>query len=121
MDNESIYGLQKLDSNCNNCKFMIRDMDKHKKSLDDHHRWQFDYFTTIKNKLIENAKKAKKLYYDLEKFDSLLTEAEAMKFQFDKKEALINYGRCDKFNKDVSFIPNVCQLETQKCFVHRKD
>lgn len=31
----------------------------------------------------------------------------------------INYGHCNKFNKPVSFIPNICQIETQKCFEHR--
>ena len=33
----------------------------------------------------------------------------------------INYGNCTKFDKKVSFIPNTCQIETQKCFKHRKD
>ena len=32
----------------------------------------------------------------------------------------INYGKCSKFNKPVSFIPNSCQLETQGCFTHRR-
>jgi hypothetical protein len=36
-------------------------------------------------------------------------------------KAPISYGTCSKFNKEVTFIPGVCQLETQKCFVHRKD
>ena len=43
-----------------------------------------------------------------------------MRFQFNKKEAAINYGKCDKFNKSITFIPNVCQLETQECFKHRR-
>lgn len=33
----------------------------------------------------------------------------------------MNYGVCNKFNKQVSFIPNTCQIETQLCFVHRKE
>jgi hypothetical protein len=33
----------------------------------------------------------------------------------------IHYGHCLKFDKPVSFIPNSCQLDTQKCFIHRKD
>jgi hypothetical protein len=32
-----------------------------------------------------------------------------------------NYGYCTKFNKEVVFIPNVCQLETQTCFKHRRE
>lgn len=32
------------------------------------------------------------------------------------------YGKCKKFNmKQISFIPNICMIETQKCFIHRKD
>ena len=30
------------------------------------------------------------------------------------------FGNCTKFAKDVSFIPNTCQIETQQCFEHRK-
>lgn len=33
----------------------------------------------------------------------------------------INYGHCTKFDKSVSFIPAVCQLDTQECFEHRKN
>lgn len=33
----------------------------------------------------------------------------------------INYGFCEKFKKDVSFIPNHCQIDTQECFFHRRD
>jgi hypothetical protein len=32
----------------------------------------------------------------------------------------LSFGNCTKFSKSVSFIPNVCQLETQHCFEHRK-
>jgi hypothetical protein len=32
----------------------------------------------------------------------------------------LNFGNCTKFNKSVTFIPNICQLETQQCFEHRK-
>jgi hypothetical protein len=78
MDKESIYELQKIDCNCNDCKFMIRDIEKRK---------QYDY-------LHEGQKNAKHR---------------------------INYGKCSKFNKEVSFIPNHCQLDTQECFKHRKD
>ena len=32
----------------------------------------------------------------------------------------LHFGDCDKFKKQISFIPNTCQLETQKCFEHRR-
>ncbi len=62
--------LQKIDSNCNDCKHMKRDLSRPP----------------------EKGKAAK-----------------------------INYGHCLKFDKPVSFIPAICQLETQSCFVHRSE
>lgn len=32
----------------------------------------------------------------------------------------LTYGNCKKLIKPISFIPNVCQIETQDCFKHRK-
>lgn len=69
MTKESIIELQKIDCNCNDCKFMERDMSRPP----------------------------------------------------DKgKPCPINYGKCTKFDKPVSFIPGTCQLNTQKCFEHRR-
>lgn len=70
MDKDSLYELQKIDCNCNDCGYMKRDLSKPPK------------------KGIASP---------------------------------INYGRCKRFQREVSFIPGVCQLETQICFVHRKD
>jgi len=33
----------------------------------------------------------------------------------------IHYGHCEKFNKEVGEIANICLLHTQDCFVHRKE
>ena len=77
MDKGSIYELQKLDCNCNDCHFMERDLNKlelHKRSYDG---------TGLMDRL--------------------------------------NFGYCRKFDKAVSFVPGVCQLETQECFSHRLD
>lgn len=98
---------------------MIRDVDRFKKSLDDHHRWQLDYFNTIRDNLYKKAADWKRRGYP-EKEEFVKREADKMKFQFDKKEATINYGNCTKFNKQVSFIPNTYQLDTQECFIHRR-
>lgn len=119
-DKESIYQLQKLDCNCSDCAFMDRNMQKFQESLVIHEKWQRDYFETIKRKKLERAK-FWKTQGDDKKHDHLIKEANEMKFQFDKKEAMINYGHCKKFDKPVSFIPVTCQLHTQECFVHRKD
>lgn len=69
MDKSNVIALQCIDCNCNDCKFMTRDL---------------------------NRPPAK------------------------GNAAKINYGTCEKFNKPVTFIPGICQLETQECFVHRR-
>ena len=77
MDKESALALQKIDCNCNDCKFMVRDMEKlkiHKASYEG-------------TGLMDN----------------------------------LQFGDCIKFQKQVSFIPNTCQLETQNCFEHRRE
>lgn len=120
MDKESIFELQKIDCNCSDCIFMIRDAEKFKTSLETHYKWQLDAFNDAKQKRIEKANEVKDTKYDLATWNLLLNESEKMKFQFDKKECVINYGNCSKFNKEVSFMPNTCQIETQNCFTHRK-
>ncbi len=112
--------LEILDTNCNNCKFMVRDMDKFKQSLELHHKWQLDEFNKNKQKLVDKANWYKKQFYDLENWDLLLSEAENLRFQLNKKECLINYGRCSKLDKDVSFIPNLHSPENDNCFEHRR-
>lgn len=65
LSKESLYELQLIDCNCNDCKFLERDLSKQSKG--------------------------------------------------------VNYGKCLKKNIDVSFMPGICQLETQDCFIHRKN
>jgi len=74
---EAAYELQKVDCNCNDCIFMVRDSDK--------------------------LKAHKESYKGTGLMDRM------------------NFGYCKKLIKNVSFIPNTCQIETQECFKHRKD
>ncbi len=119
MDKTSTIELQKIDCNCNDCTFMNRDLERFKKSLDDHHRWQLDYFNAVRNNLYQKAESWISLGFP-EKSEPLKIEADRMKFQFNRKEASINYGDCVIFIEKVSFIPNVLQLDTQECFIHRR-
>lgn len=121
MDKESIYELQKIDCNCNDCFFMTRNVEKHKQSVALHHKWQLNYFENKKRRLIEVALDYKDRLLDIKKHDNIMREVAKMKFQFDRKTATIQFGDCTKLNKEVSFIPNQCQLDTQQCFKHRKD
>lgn len=81
MTKDSIIELQKIDCNCNDCRFMERDISKFKS------------------------------------FDHLFVNE---KGQVTTPSHRLNYGHCQKFDKPVSFIPNICQIETQKCFEHRR-
>lgn len=99
---------------------MKRNLARFEQSLKDHHEWQYNYFLAI----LEKRLQAVNYWYEkgeIEKAMTLKKEADSMSFQFNKKECYINYGHCQKFDKPVSFIPGVCQIETQKCFIHRKD
>jgi len=98
---------------------MIRDNDRFNQSLETHKEWQLSYFNTIRGNLYKRAKQWE-TKREFEKAKTVRMEADRMKFQVDKKEAMINYGDCAKFKKKVSFIPNTCQLETQECFEHRR-
>jgi hypothetical protein len=97
---------------------MIRDSEKRKQSLQFHEAEQLRLFTTRVNQVKAAAKKHR-VDGNLEKWDKLLTQAEKMKFQFDSSGVSSHFGNCSKFDKPVSFIPNVCQLETQTCFENR--
>lgn len=120
MDKESKYLLQKIDCNCNDCIYMQRNFDRYNQSVQTHYQWQLDYFEAKKQRLITSAFEWKQKG-ELEKHNALLKEAKQLKFQFDKTSASIHYGFCSKLKKDISFLPNTCQLHTQQCFLHRKN
>lgn len=113
------FDLQTLDCNCSDCKNFTRSISKRQKSVDLHYKWQKDSFDTKRRKMIENAEdwigKGEK-----KKAKTLLKEARKMVFQFDESGCAIHFGRCGKLNKEVSFMPNTLQLDTQECFEHRR-
>lgn len=107
--------LQKIDCNCNDCKFMVRDFDTYKRWENWHREMDLNDFNRRKLKAIEDASKIE----DEKGRVAELAKAHKLTFQFDKSK-LLQYGNCKKFSKSVSFIPNTCQLETQHCFEHRR-
>lgn len=113
--------LDMIDCNCNDCVFMERDLITYQKWHDWHkdmaqrEYWNFKGKTILEAwELVDNAQT------DNERSNAkgMLRVAFKIKFQFEKKY-LVSYGKCKKYGKDVSFLPNVCQLETQHCFEHR--
>lgn len=135
MDKDSIIELQKIDCNCNDCKYLIRSFELRQQHEDNHYRWQKDHFDLLRRNLLKQADKhiLRGLRGEIsldeaqEKQKNLIKEAKELSFRFDKGGCTLSYGRCsvnglaDKQLKVVSFIPNTCQLHTQHCFKHRKD
>lgn len=107
--------LQNIDCNCNDCKFMVRDFAKFEKWKAWNKALQEKEFERRKAEAFRQAE----LCPDEKGKKTLLHYAQRLKFTFDQS-VLIHYGACSKFNKPVSFIPNICQIETQGCFENRK-
>lgn len=107
--------LQNIDCNCNNCIFMIRDFETFDKWKEFRKELQLKDFNIKKQTAIRIASE----HPDEISKKVLLKKANKMTFQFDKSD-LISYGKCKKLNKDITFIPNICQIETQNCFQNRR-
>lgn len=84
------------------------------------YKLQLSMFERKKNRLLKLAWIEHRENGDLDKYQLLSDQASKMVFRFDKSNAKINFGFCSKINKDIQFIPNTCQLNTQECFEHRK-
>lgn len=95
---------------------MKRDLSKWQFWHDWHKAMEQIEFDKAKAKAIAEAQRIE----DEKMQAGMLYKARKMRFLFDKSK-LVNYGICLKFNKNVSFIPDTCQPQTQNCFVHRKD
>lgn len=124
MTKESKYELQLIDCNCNDCKFMQRDIPKYNHSKTLHHLWNRRYFDVLNKKKLDKAQKWLDKLEDegvneWEKALFLIEEVNNAKFMFNN-DAHISFGDCTKFKKPVQFIANTCQLDTQDCFEHRK-
>lgn len=116
MDRESIRLLQIVDSNCNDCKHMVRRNDrleaskKYARHLDARHLvgMRRTYMEEI-NKRLEKGRDVSGLIYERAR----VTTNKGYR-------SGIAFGDCAKLNKPVQFIPNTCQLDTQTCFEHRR-
>lgn len=94
---------------------MVRNIDKYKSWENNRKNMQFEDFERKKQKAFDIANECE----DPKGKETLLAVAEKMEFIYEK--GIIQYGNCTKFDKEVSFIPNTCQLETQQCFEHRRN
>lgn len=95
---------------------MERDIDLFNKVIADDKATQLQSFRNRKAKAIWNARR----HDDPTKRSEALKDAMKLKYAYMPQRVAINYGQCIKFDKRVSFLPNTLQLDTQDCFVHRK-
>jgi hypothetical protein len=95
---------------------MKRDLETYKKWEDWHRARELADFDARKAKAISDAEAIE----DPDSRKAMLYKANKLRFYFEKSR-LINYGYCMKRQKAVSFLPNTCQIETQHCFIHRRD
>lgn len=108
--------LQSIDCNCNDCKFMVRDVAKFQQWNTHMEQLERQWFNNTVANCLEKARKKTDKHPEGNK----VYEAEILSWKFQYSKSKVNYGRCTKFQKDISFLPNTCQLETQNCFEHRR-
>lgn len=112
------YERQNIDCNCNDCIFLYRDIERYNSSIKQHQEWADNYAKGIKKRYKKQADNAR----DDKTRNNFLNLINKVKPRLvTKKDVAIHYGKCSRFNKEVSFIPNTIQLDTQDCFLHRKD
>jgi hypothetical protein len=132
MTKESIIELQKIDCNCNDCKYLFRLLDKQNNVLNNDKISQEEIFYLVKDKrsndikdnigsLIKNKELIKNADVLINKQRNKLKVIEGEKYGYQGQRTPCLYGVCCKFNKEVTFIANTCQLETQNCFEHRRN
>ena len=118
MDKESKKELQKIDCNCNDCAYLNRSLSKRQNHVDFHFDMQKRHFNSKRMRLLKKGEWWLKKN-EVEKAKLIFKEARGMRFVFDEGSCSLHYGMCTKFKKDVSFVTNTCQLETQDCFKPR--
>lgn len=129
MDKESVIELQKIDCNCNDCKFMERNIKEY--DLWSGRTKSLQYFTFLRNRRKVLLSASELIYGSkrkpipnkeaIKQGFIMLKDAFKMTFQFDRSQVTLAYGNCQKLSKSISFIPNTLQLETQQCFEHRRN
>lgn len=129
MDRESTIALQKIDCNCNDCKFFVRDASALNASKQLHRdmdtmsiRGRRRYFweeahRELKASIASNDPAVKER--KLRKYEGLLKERANVSIDTSYKTGLV-FGNCAKFNKPIATVPNACQPDTQECFEHRR-
>jgi hypothetical protein len=120
LDKESIYELQKIDCNCNDCGYLIRDKAKFEEAQRIRKQIQLDYYNLMREKALVKANEIE----DEKVKEQEIKLINKKSFQYSAPHPQINYGTCSNKKSKflfVNFLPTTFMQETQECFVHRKD
>ena len=118
---ESKYEEQKINCNCNDCIYLERDfiaLEESKKRNRSYYAWSYKYRRC--NKLKRAKKALEGTETNQKRHDALLEERSNLSLDTSFRSGL-SFGKCRKLEKDITFIPNLLQIETQGCFKHRLD
>lgn len=118
MDKDSIIALQKIDCNCNDCKFFVRDMDALKASKQFHRDYCAWSYRVRRQYCWDEAQKAL-AKGEQKRHDEMMRQRRIVTVDTGYKTGLV-FGNCAKLNKPITTVPNVCQPDTQQCFEHRR-
>lgn len=118
IDRESIILRQEVDCNCNDCGHFVRSADALNASKKRHRQWVFLGIRTRRRHFWEEVQKALGKG-KMESYHALLRERSRVAVDKSYKAGLV-FGTCAKFNRAIETVPNVCQVDTQECFVHRR-
>lgn len=122
-DKYSLYLLQCVDCNCNDCRWMVRDLDKYRAAQELRKGIMTDHFHTLNQKEKETAlEKVKAGKTDIDTFNRTIREIDSRQYVHSTPNPQINYGRCthpDYGPKDVNFLPTTFSGDTRHCFEHR--
>lgn len=110
-----------IDTNCNDCKHLIRSFVGRQKHEDFHYECQKRLFDIHRLKLLSKYEKHLKKG-NKEKAKLIFKEVKSMNFVYDGGKASLFYGYCSIKNKkkEFSFIPNTVMEENFNCFEHRR-
>jgi hypothetical protein len=128
---ESIFELQNIDCNCNDCKHLFRLFDKQNNLLAADKVADEELFYIVREKKVKNIQEN---ISSLLKYKDVINQADLKiakqknklqvlskeKYGYQGRKAPVQYGVCCKFKKEITFIANTLQLETQNCFEHRR-
>lgn len=118
MDKESIYLLQCIDANCNDCRFFVRNVAALEASKQFHRDYCAWSYCVRRRYCWDEAQKAL-AKGNTKRHDEMMKQRKAVTVDTGYKTGLV-FGNCAKFNKPISAVPNACQPDTQHCFEHRR-